>query len=89
VDCEGDKSHYVSYLQVSDFGTAKLLKTMHGALVEPETAGGFELVENRDDLLMTRGVGTLLWSAPEVLAGKRYSLPADVYSYVVIITPLT
>ena len=33
------------------------------------------------DLLLTRGVGTLLWSAPEVLAGQRYGLSADVYRY--------
>ena len=29
--------------------------------------------------LLTRGVGTLLWCAPEVLAGRQYGLPADVY----------
>ena len=28
---------------------------------------------------MTKGVGTLLWTAPEVLSGKAYGQPADVY----------
>jgi serine/threonine protein kinase len=25
--------------------------------------------------------GTLLWMAPEVVAGRKYGLPADVYSF--------
>lgn len=34
-----------------------------------------------DSLNMTRAVGTPLYTAPEVLEGTRYGLPADVYSY--------
>ena len=32
----------------------------------------------------TKGVGTPLWMAPEVLAGRKYGLSADVYSYGIV-----
>jgi mitogen-activated protein kinase kinase kinase 7 len=37
---------------------------------------------------MTSGVGTLLWSAPEILRGDRYSEKADIYSYGVVLSEL-
>ncbi|KAG6620160.1 TKL protein kinase [Phytophthora cinnamomi] len=37
---------------------------------------------------MTSGVGTPYWTAPEVLAGYRYSEKADVYSLGVVLTEL-
>ncbi len=33
----------------------------------------------------TKGVGTPLWMAPEILAGRAYGLSADVYSYGVVL----
>jgi serine/threonine protein kinase len=41
-----------------------------------------------DSLNMTRGVGTPLYTAPEVLEGTQYSLSADVYSYSICIWQL-
>ena len=32
----------------------------------------------------TRGVGTPLWMAPEILAGKSYSASTDVYSFGIV-----
>lgn len=40
------------------------------------------------DETMTSGVGTLLWTAPEILRGEKYSDKADIYSYGVILTEL-
>lgn len=37
---------------------------------------------------MTSGVGTLLWTAPEILRGDRYSEKADIYSYGVVLSEL-
>ncbi|KAF1317391.1 Tkl protein kinase, partial [Globisporangium splendens] len=37
---------------------------------------------------MTMGVGTLLWTAPEVLRGDRYSEKADIYSYGIVLSEL-
>lgn len=37
---------------------------------------------------MTTSVGTFLWTAPEVLSEKPYGLPADVYSYAVVLAEL-
>ncbi|TMW66793.1 hypothetical protein Poli38472_014105 [Pythium oligandrum] len=37
---------------------------------------------------MTNGVGTILWSAPEVLEGKRYDEKADIFSYGVVLSEI-
>ncbi|RLN58452.1 hypothetical protein BBJ28_00006018 [Nothophytophthora sp. Chile5] len=37
---------------------------------------------------MTSGVGTLLWTAPEILRGDRYSEKADIYSFGVVLSEL-
>ncbi|KAG1686212.1 hypothetical protein DVH05_007094 [Phytophthora capsici] len=37
---------------------------------------------------MTNGVGTLLWTAPEILRGEAYSEKADVYSYAIVLSEL-
>ncbi len=36
-------------------------------------------------VMHTKGVGTLLWMAPELLAGKTYGQSADVYSYAIVL----
>ncbi|KAJ0408786.1 hypothetical protein ATCC90586_005537 [Pythium insidiosum] len=37
---------------------------------------------------MTSGVGTLLWTAPEIIRGDRYSEMADMYSFGVVLSEL-
>ncbi|OQS07843.1 ankyrin repeat domain-containing protein 50-like, partial [Thraustotheca clavata] len=37
---------------------------------------------------MTRGAGTLYWTAPEVLKGGHYDYSADIYSFGVVLTEL-
>lgn len=37
---------------------------------------------------MTSGVGTLLWTAPEIIQGRKYSEKADVYSFGVVLSEL-
>jgi serine/threonine protein kinase len=37
---------------------------------------------------MTTRVGTVLWMAPEVLGGEKYSLSSDVYSYGIVLWEL-
>ncbi|EDQ87620.1 uncharacterized protein MONBRDRAFT_27170 [Monosiga brevicollis MX1] len=67
-------------LKVADFGTAKL------ASLVSNQEGNF-LESNSDaisDMTMTKGVGTLLWTSPETLSGGHYSLPADVYSFAIV-----
>ncbi|OQS02301.1 kinase [Thraustotheca clavata] len=41
---------------------------------------GTSRVAEEDDL-MTNGIGTYQWMAPEVIAGTNYSAPADIYSF--------
>lgn len=36
----------------------------------------------------TSGVGTLLWTAPEIVMGKRYTEKADVYSFGVVLSEI-
>ena len=35
--------------------------------------------------MRTKGVGTPLWMAPEVLAGRKYGPSADVYSFGIVL----
>lgn len=37
---------------------------------------------------MTLGVGTLLWTAPEIIEGKKYSEKADIYSLGVVLSEM-
>lgn len=37
---------------------------------------------------MTNGVGTILWSAPEVLEGKRYDEKADIFSFGIVLSEI-
>lgn len=37
---------------------------------------------------MTSGVGTLLWTAPEIIEGKKYSEQADIYSLGVVLSEI-
>ncbi|OQR88746.1 protein kinase [Achlya hypogyna] len=39
-----------------------------------------------DDDLMTNGIGTYQWMAPEVITGTEYSLAADIFSFGVILS---
>ena len=40
------------------------------------------------DKLMTRGVGTPIYTSPEALAGRSYTLKADVYSFAFVLWEL-
>jgi serine/threonine protein kinase len=42
-------------------------------------------VHARSATLMTKGIGTTLWMAPEMLAGQAYDASADVYSYAIVL----
>ncbi|KAF1323130.1 Tkl protein kinase, partial [Globisporangium splendens] len=37
---------------------------------------------------MTSGIGTLLWTAPEILRGEAYSEKADIFSYGIVLSEL-
>lgn len=69
-------------VKVSDFGTSRLIQHLRA---EPTPVRSSHRGTNEtalDDATLTRGVGTLLWTAPEVHQGSVYALPADVYRYV-------
>ena len=69
---------------MADFGTSKLLGTLCNVDCESAVMQVCEMSRE-----LTKGVGTLLWCAPEVLRGDGYGLPADVYRCVLseLITP--
>eukprot|EP00042_Codosiga_hollandica_P051493 m.633014 g.633014 ORF g.633014 m.633014 type:complete len:269 (+) comp58295_c0_seq10:2883-3689(+) len=41
-----------------------------------------------DSKALTKGVGTLLWTAPEILRGEHYDKAADVYSFAIVMWEL-
>jgi serine/threonine protein kinase len=69
--------------KVADFGTARLFEHV----LHPSNSAN-PAKKNRDglreDRMLTKGVGTLLWTAPEVLSGLPYGQSADVYSFAIV-----
>ena len=83
-------------LKVADFGTATLAglslhvgnETADELLIYPSHLNTQEVDQRSDRRLrtqLTKGIGTPLWMAPEVLSGRRYGPPADVYSYAIVL----
>ena len=68
---------HTMHCKVADFGTATLVGNAQRAIVEK---GPGERLDERVHTMRTRGVGTPLWMAPEVLSSGKYSDSVDVYS---------
>jgi serine/threonine protein kinase len=64
-------------VKVADFGTS--------AIVEAINSAAPVVHDSSTSLSLTRGVGTPLWMAPEVLYGQSYTYSADVYSYGIVL----
>ncbi len=73
--------------KIADFGTAGLVTMATKAIQKFEEEEEEDLVALRTQTvrLRTRGVGTPLWMAPEVLAGRAYDGKVDVYSYGIVL----
>jgi serine/threonine protein kinase len=69
--------------KVADFGTARLFE--HVCNVPGKGKSMKHTVDGLpEDRMLTKGVGTLLWTAPEVLSGLPYGQSADVYSFAIV-----
>eukprot|EP00043_Microstomoeca_roanoka_P008610 m.82757 g.82757 ORF g.82757 m.82757 type:complete len:1276 (-) comp14317_c0_seq1:1885-5712(-) len=82
-------------IKVTDFTTAK--NVVQSALTRQQTSSnGEDFVQpppmsefnNQDLWSQTTNIGTIPWSAPEVIAGNPYGLPADVYSFGIVISEI-
>jgi LRR receptor-like serine/threonine-protein kinase FLS2 len=72
------------HAKIADFGTASLLTMARAASApNPRLAAGDE--DLRLMTQRTKGVGTPLWMAPEMIAGKKYDAKVDVYSYGIVL----
>jgi len=65
------------WVKISDFGLSRFL---------PLAPSGNPCVPCH--ILMTGGVGTALWMAPEVLSGNSYNEKVDVYSFAIVLYEL-
>jgi hypothetical protein len=76
-------------VKVSDFGSARLVRRegtrqpTSVARQREEASDGTPLLQS--DLMLTRGMGSLLWRAPEIFATENYGTSADVYSYGIVL----
>jgi serine/threonine protein kinase len=72
-------------LKVADFGTVTLASQCQkeGACVVVSSTDEDSSLGARTQL--TKGIGTPLWMAPEILAGLTYGSSADVYSYSIVL----
>eukprot|EP00048_Salpingoeca_helianthica_P013845 m.209283 g.209283 ORF g.209283 m.209283 type:complete len:1267 (+) comp15552_c1_seq11:120-3920(+) len=87
--------HGIIRLKVADFGTVtlagmgqelqapRLEPEPHYSMVEHAEAESREVSRTRTHL--TKGIGTPLWMAPEIMAGKKYGPAADVYSFAIVL----
>jgi serine/threonine protein kinase len=72
-------------VKIADFGTSRLCSTLSAARDKPYSQEDLDAGSSSTGLdIMTRGVGTLLWSAPEVILAQQYTLSCDVYSFGVV-----
>eukprot|EP00049_Salpingoeca_infusionum_P011717 m.204765 g.204765 ORF g.204765 m.204765 type:complete len:1187 (-) comp15011_c0_seq7:1474-5034(-) len=69
-------------VKVADFGTARLVNQV--LLRQPDETESVE----PESPAMTTAVGTLVYSAPELLSRSLYGLPADVFSFGVVLYEL-
>jgi serine/threonine protein kinase len=69
----------VPWVKVSDFGLSRFLP------FAPSAAGALSHATHG---IMTGGVGTALWMAPEVLNGGSYTEKVDVYSFAIVLYEL-
>merc|ERR1712224_716599 len=61
------------WVKVSDFGLSRFLPMVPSGPCAPSHS------------IMTGGVGTALWMAPEVLNGSSYNEKVDVYSFAIVL----
>jgi hypothetical protein len=73
--------------KISDFGTATLAGIASAATVTITQGTDFSS-PHAHSRTMTTCVGTPLWMAPEVLNGRPYGPPADVYSFAIVMWEL-
>eukprot|EP00047_Mylnosiga_fluctuans_P024786 m.170385 g.170385 ORF g.170385 m.170385 type:complete len:1176 (+) comp9926_c0_seq1:488-4015(+) len=71
-------------VKVADFGTATLLDMARGAGLIGAPVAAAHASASLQPRVRTKGLGTPLWMAPEVLAGEDYTYSADVYSYAIV-----
>jgi serine/threonine protein kinase len=65
--------------------TDKVASATDGITVKITDFGVSKFLDESVNMMNTGQMGTCHWMAPEVLAGYHYSLPADVYSYGIVI----
>lgn len=70
-------------VKIADFGTARLcaLERLAGS----DNSLHDSSRELSDSFALTKGVGTLMWNAPEIIRGLPYGQSADVYSFGIVL----
>ncbi|XP_062514503.1 probable serine/threonine-protein kinase drkB isoform X2 [Corticium candelabrum] len=70
-------------VKVADFGAARLVRDEGISQEAVRGAGPLNMTAPllHADYHLSSGVGTPMWSAPEILSSHRYGTPADVYSF--------
>ena len=73
------------HLKVADFGTAALAGQIRAANDERSSTAAVHFPPGLQTVAHTKGVGTPLWMAPELLAGRKYNRKADLYSFAIVL----
>lgn len=76
------QSEDIPLVKLADFGLSRRMEVEE---TSQQTAAAGPGPACSRGALMTAGVGSLFWTAPEVLCGKAYSDTADMYSFGIVV----
>eukprot|EP00730_Choanoeca_flexa_P005629 TRINITY_DN11986_c0_g1_i6.p1 TRINITY_DN11986_c0_g1~~TRINITY_DN11986_c0_g1_i6.p1 ORF type:complete len:463 (+),score=112.21 TRINITY_DN11986_c0_g1_i6:2-1390(+) len=74
--------------KIGDFGTARLASLVTTGRADKSRAYTMNSTVSHASSSLTRGVGTLFWSAPEVLETQPYNSSADIYSFGIVMVEM-
>eukprot|EP00045_Choanoeca_perplexa_P016916 m.235186 g.235186 ORF g.235186 m.235186 type:complete len:972 (+) comp17400_c0_seq4:1-2916(+) len=75
-------------VKIGDFGTSRLCSLVSHSKTNSTSDAAATSRHSMSSAGMTRGVGTVFWSAPEILETRPYNTPADIFSLGIVMVEM-